>query len=854
MRTPALHPGRSGSRSLAPLLLVLLGSLGCGACHQIASTHLGTVGKAGGTLHSDDCGFTLVIPPDALPQDVPFVLQTEANPTLPATPGRTRVSKVCSVQPVIPLGKPSKVTLDFDAAAIPKSVSLEDVDLRLAPSEQRQVRLQGLAVDVAAKRVSATTTATGFFFATSPPGPLVAQIVISPAGPLALTIGQTQALTATVTNDVGQPDPTPVVWSVDLSRVARVDSSGVLTALAPGKATVTATAGEQTQTVELFVLSNQPSPATFRWENPLPQGNDIHGLSFAGPSLVVAAANGTVLVQQGDGGFTRLTTSRGVTLAGAAVGGGRAGAAGNLDVVQQGVELVSGVLLPLEVGALPQRVPASDLAPRSVFGDDAGVIAVGAGNDAFLLRAGDPTDAGWVPLQTPVSEALLTVDRDPARGRRVLGARGQVYRQQDQAWFPIWDQPLPTRFELGALLGHEAFGIDAASNLQRFVEGTGWSSDVAPPLALDHADLLGRLGDALVLAGADRQLAPHAWTRTGAAWTELTGLEPRDALYASAARDVADGGYLAGKDGAIYRVIGGTLTPLRTGSSEDISAIAVGPDRSAFAVTRDGCGDAFCRARVGHLLRRDADGSWKAIDPFVSPVDLNAVAVRSLGDVFLAGDQGHVFHFDGTSVTALQVPSSAAVRALTVCGGDVFLAGDQGLFAKFDGAQSFVPITSALQTSLRALACTGPTDVWAAADYAVLRYDGTTLSEESTGAVNNQPWRAIVVSSDEVWVTGETSYLLHGDRVSGGFTAVQEPAGLRLHGGYGLWQSGPGDLYLVGSQQRPRQAVLLRSDGAQWFALDAATDHELSAIAGSGPGDFFIAGRGGAILHAASAP
>lgn len=855
MRTPALPAGRSGSRPLAPLVAVLLGALGCGACHQVASTHLGTIGAAGGTLHSDDCGFTLEIPPGALPQDVPFVLQTDSNPTLPPTPGRTRVSKVCAVQPVIPLGKPSKVTLTFDGALLPKSVSPEDVDLRLAPSDKREVRLQGLAVDVAAHQVTATTTATGLFFATSPQGPQVAQILVDPPGPLALTVGQTQAFTATVTNDLGQPDPTPVQWSVDTARVARIDQRGLLTALAPGSAQVTATAGPQSQTVALFVVSSQKSPATFTWENPLPQGNDIHGLSFDGETLLVAADNGTVLAGFPDGGFTRVSTARGVSLAGAAAGGTRAGAAGSLDLVQQGVEVVQGVLLPLERSGVPQRVAASDLSPRAVFGDDAGVIAVGAGNDAFLLRAGDPTDAGWVALETPVSEALLAVDQDPTVGRRVLGARGQLYRQQAMSWFPIWDQPLPTLFQQGALLGHEAYGVDAAGDLQHFVEGAGWSADQTPGVPLDHVELLARLGDALALSGADRQLLPRLWVRTGGAWTELSGLAPHDALYAASSRAGLDGGLLGGKDGALFRVEGAALTPLRTGAAEDISALAVGPDGSAFAVTRGGCNDPACQAPVSHLLRRTAAGAWEQVTSFFSTVELDAVAVRSAGDVFFAGDQGRVFHFDGQSVTGLQLPGApSAIHALAVCGSDVFLGGEQGLFARFDGAQSFVPVGSAVNASLRALACTGPSDVWAAADYAVLRFDGTTLSEVSTGDVNNQAWRAIAVSADEVWVAGETSYLLHGDRVSGGFSAVQDPAGLRLHGGYGLWQSGPGDLYLVGSQQRPRQALLLRYDGAQWFALDAATDHPLSSIAGSGPGDFFIAGSGGAILHAASAP
>lgn len=148
--------------------MLLCGALGCGACHQLTSTGLGTIGKKGGSLHSDDCGFTLTIPAGALPRDVPFAVQTVTSPNLPAIAGRVVVSKVCLVQPVIPLGAGSTVTLRFDPAKIPARVSPDDVDLRLAPSSVKEVRLQDLSVDADGGTVTAAATATGNFFATAP--------------------------------------------------------------------------------------------------------------------------------------------------------------------------------------------------------------------------------------------------------------------------------------------------------------------------------------------------------------------------------------------------------------------------------------------------------------------------------------------------------------------------------------------------------------------------------------------------------------------------------------------------------------------------------------------------------------
>ena len=844
MRSPSSKPTFRRSR-MAPLLAVLSGTLGCGACNQLTSTSVGTIGANGGTLHSDDCGFTLVIPPGALSQDVPFVLQTVASPDLPQITGRVRISEDCGVVPVVPLAKPAKVTLTYDPKKIPATVSEQDADMRVATSNHKQVRLQDLQVDTAAHQVTATTTATGDFFDTAPQGPQPAGIELTPAAPVALEPGATQQYSAVVRDDTGQPDPVPVAWSVDVARVASIDDGGLLTAIEPGIATVTATAGEATAAVQVYVISTQPSPPGFDWENPRPQGNDIHGLSFVEGQLLIAADNGTVLAQLPDGGFDRLLSSRGLDLAGAAEGGGRAGAAGTLDIVQQGVELIAGVLVPLEPGQAPQSVAATDLSARAVYGDDAGIIAVGAGNDAFLLRNGDPADAGWVALETPVSEALLTVDADPTGGRRVVGARGQVYRQDDLDWFPIWDQPLGTLFSFAVVDGHDAYGIDAANALRHFVEGQGWQPDSTPPgVTLDHVSLLGRLNESLALAGADTALAPHLWLREGATWSEVPGVAPRDELFAAAADGEA--AYVGGSNGALYAVGDGGLSPLRKGLVEDVSALAVADDGSAYAVTSNGCADSVCAEPSGHLLVRGADGSWQSA--YEAAGSLYAVAARSAGDVFFGGDFGFAWHFDGTTATPLTTSATGAIRAMRVCGGDVWMASDDGTVAKFDGASTFVTKGS-LGTAAWALDCSSASDVWVAGDYAVEHYDGSTWSSPNR-EVNDQPWRAIAATSDEVWVTGETGYLLHGDRVANHWEAVQNPAGLQLHGGYGLWQSGPGDLYLVGSQQRPREAVLLRYNGATWTALDPGTDHELFAVAGNAPGQFFIGGRGGAVLKA----
>lgn len=68
---------------------------------------------------------------------------------------------------------------------------------------------------------------------------------------LTLTVGQTATLTATV-----QPDDATdksVVWSSDKPDIATVDENGTVTAVSPGLATITATAGEKSATCAVTV-------------------------------------------------------------------------------------------------------------------------------------------------------------------------------------------------------------------------------------------------------------------------------------------------------------------------------------------------------------------------------------------------------------------------------------------------------------------------------------------------------------------------------------------------------------------------------------------------------------------------
>ena len=86
------------------------------------------------------------------------------------------------------------------------------------------------------------------------PGP-AANVALQPA-PSRLYVGQAVAVNATVTSATGDTRHDMVSWASDQPGVVSVSSTGILAAVRPGRATVTARAGQASTTLQLSVAAN----------------------------------------------------------------------------------------------------------------------------------------------------------------------------------------------------------------------------------------------------------------------------------------------------------------------------------------------------------------------------------------------------------------------------------------------------------------------------------------------------------------------------------------------------------------------------------------------------------------------
>ena len=109
---------------------------------------------------------------------------------------------------------------------------------------------------------------------------------------LALTVGETGQLSATVTP--GDAADKNVVWSSGNTAVATVDDSGLVTAVAPGNATITATAGGKRATCEVAVADAVPEGIVVTTYEARFDALQTGGTSADAPTLITLGGNITV--------------------------------------------------------------------------------------------------------------------------------------------------------------------------------------------------------------------------------------------------------------------------------------------------------------------------------------------------------------------------------------------------------------------------------------------------------------------------------------------------------------------------------------------------------------------------------
>ena len=522
----------------------------------------------------------------------------------------------------------------------------------------------------------------------TPPTPVPTTITVSPASATLQTLGETAQLAAEVRDQNGQAMANAAVaWTSSDPSVATVAASGLVTAVANGAATVTATAGSASGTAAVTVDQVVASVAVHPAADTMPslgdtlrlsaEALDANGNVVAGGEFAWASSDTSVATVDASGLVTAV--ANGVATVTATAGSASGTAAVTVD------QVVASVAVSPSADTLPSLGDTLRLSAEAL---DANGNAVA--DAEFAWESSDPSVATVDPmgLVTASANGAVTVTA------RVGSASGTVTVTVDQVVASVAVSPsADTLPALGDTLRLSAEALDANGNAVADAE-FAWESSDPSVATVDRTGLVtaaangavtvtARVGSAsgTVTVTVDQVVAsvavsPSADTlpalgdtlRLSAEALDANGNAVADAEFAwessdpSVATVDATGLVTASANGAV------TVTA-RVGSASGTVTVTV--DQVVASVTVSPSADTL--PALGDTLRlsaealdangnavADAEFAWESSDPSVATVDpMGLVTASANGAVTVTARAGSA---SGTvTVTVDQVVASVAM-------------------------------------------------------------------------------------------------------------------------------------------------------------------------------------------------
>jgi len=227
---------------------------------------------------------------------------------------------------------------------------------------------------------------------------------------------------------------------------------------------------------------------------------------------------------------------------------------------------------------------------------------------------------------------------------------------------------------------------------------------------------------------------------------------------------------------------------------------------------------------------------------------LRALTGTSGSDVWAAGLEGTLLHFDGSSWSATQKsgapwspvagPNQRPIYALFEPKPNALFAGGSGVYT-FDGAKWSEPHHHGSHLPTTAIWGADPTNVWAVGlQGTVNRFDGHDWVHVGSEMGPNLfgVWGS---AANDVWIVGSSGAISHWDGAAR--TQVVSGTDSDLYAVRGFTAS---DVWTVGDH-----GTLLHWQGSAWTRAASPTPRGLLAIWGASTNDVWVVGESGVVLH-----
>jgi len=687
--------------------------------------------------------------------------------------------------------------------------------------------------------------------------PQVRSVALSQAS-AAVTVGQTQQLTATVVADGSLS--TAVTWRTVNPAVATVSPSGIVTGIAAGSSTITAVSVADTTkraAASITVTARALVPVTV-------------SLSPRPINLAPAQSQQLTVSVTADVGVTTA-----VTWSSTASNVATVGSSGLVTAVTAGSTLIAATSVadPTKRDTVTVTVSSAQLATSwsatrlggALYEDALSTVGFGT-NSAFVVNLfGDVyrwDGTSWT-LSTRGANfggQFLSVHGSSSSNVIAVGTNGLIARFDGNNWTAmssgttrqlndIWVEAAGAAFAVGAngtalrLAGSSwstmstgstqslngiwsnsgrAFAVGTAGEVLRF-NGAAWIRD-AVATAENLYSVAGVSTSSVVAVGTTGTILRF----DGTSWTTVSNNITSSDLYAVSGATANGGRMYITSDVGLLQLDGTSLSGVSTPYAPRL-----------YAVSADASGNVWTSGQRGSVMRLSG-GSWTTTN--MQP-DLLDVWSTSSTSAWAVGEFGFVYRWNGSGWSRQSAPTTTTLY--TVWGAsasEAFAGGDNGTLLRFSGgawsAMSF-PSTS----TVNAIWGSSPTDVWAVTSSGqVLRYNGSTWTISTSGS--SGLWGVFGIASGEVYALGENGTLL---RYNGaGWTSNSPTSSGTFVGLFGTTSS---NLLAVGVDASGTGGMAYRYNGAQWTTQSVGTSRVLTSAWGPSITDIYVTGDLGTMLR-----
>jgi len=593
--------------------------------------------------------------------------------------------------------------------------------------------------------------------------------------------------------------------------------------------TLTVKDGASKTTSKTFLLTVNEL-AGWHWDNPIPMGNNLHGVWADSANSVYAVGDGgKILYYNGSTGIEMATD---VPQRLESVWGS---SESNIFAVGWG-----GIILRYDGTVWKKMESGIFTSLRGIWGSSANdIFAVG---DYGTVLHYDGT--AWKEMRTGTVKWLNSVWGSSANNVFAVGRDGVILHYDGNSWTEM--QSVTTQY-LSGVWGTSANDVFAVGGtgfngvILRY-NGSVWTnmdSGTTVPLS----EVWGTSANNVFAV----DLFGKIFRYDGSKWTKLTetAANPSEKWGING---VAGSGfvYAVGRAGIILRYDGNSWSTAlpKTANSTRLSDIWGSSYNDVFAV---GDNDA--------ILHYDGN-SWVKM-PITTGCQIVGVKGISSNSVFAINSCGDIYRYNGAVWEKVKTFSNIWFQDIWitpdnnvfVIGIDYFNGGNSKVI-RFDG-NIWSEMTSFPSTSLYSVWGSSGQDVFVAGIQAnagvIFRYYNSTWTKMELPTGINNLYGIWGSSSVDVFAVGDANIILHYDGTK--WTKMQNPNGMF----YGVWGNSGKDVFVVGrpvyNSDGSDTSPILHYDGRVWTEMTTCTSNEMRSVWGSSGSNIFAVGEGGTIIH-----